>query len=79
MIYKTGIMTSQVKKKNPDEDAIYEMYYDYHERVQYIASHRILAMNRAEKEKVLTVSIDIDTRRFETYIYNGMMRKENPI
>ena len=75
MIYKTGIMTSQVKKKNPDEDAIYEMYYDYHERVQYIASHRILAMNRAEKEKVLTVSIDIDTERFETYIYNGMMRK----
>ena len=59
MIYKTGIITSSVKKKNPDEDGIYEMYYDYNEKVQYIASHRILAMNRAEKEKVL----------------NGVMRK----
>lgn len=75
MIYKTGVMTSHVKKKNPDEDGVYEMYYDYQERVQYIASHRILAMNRAEKEKVLTVSIEIDTERFEAYIYNGMMRK----
>lgn len=75
MIYKTGMITSQVKKKNPDEDGIYEMYYDYSEKVQYIASHRILAINRAEKEKVLTVSIQIDTERFETYIYNGMMKR----
>ena len=57
------------------EDGIYEMYYDYQERVQYIASHRILAINRAEKEKVLTVSIDIDTDRFIQYIYNGVMRR----
>ena len=52
MIYKTGMISSHVKKKNPDqEDGIYEMYYDYQERVQYIASHRILAINRAEKER----------------------------
>ena len=36
-----------------EEDGIYEMYYDYQERVKYIASHRVLAINRAEKEKVL--------------------------
>jgi len=75
MIYKTGMITTTVKKKNPDEDGIYEMYYDYHEKVQYIAPHRILAINRAEKEKVLTVSITIDEERFETYIHNGVMRK----
>lgn len=75
MIYKTGIITSSVKKKNSDEDGIYEMYYDYNEKVQYIASHRILAMNRAEKEKVLNVSITIDEEKFENYIYNGVMRK----
>ena len=75
MIYKTGIITSSVKKKNPEEDGIYEMYYDYNEKVQYIASHRILAMNRAEKEKVLNVSITIDEEKFENYIYNGVMRK----
>lgn len=76
MIYKTGILSSHVKKNNPDEeDGIYEMYYDYQERVKYIASHRVLAINRAEKEKVLTVSIDIDTERFIQYIYNGVMKK----
>lgn len=75
MIYKTGLIKSVVKKKNPDEDHIYEMYYDYSEKVQYIASHRVLAMNRAEKEKVLTVSIIIDEDRFIQYIHNGVMRK----
>lgn len=79
MIYKTGVIRTSVKKKNPDVDGVYEMYYDYHERVQYIASHRVLAINRAEKEKVLTVNIDIDTDRFETYIYNGMMRKRESV
>lgn len=43
MIYKTGILKTAVKKKNPDEEQVYQMYYDYHEKVQYIASHRILA------------------------------------
>lgn len=75
MIYKTGFIQTKVKKKNPDEEGIYEMYYDYQEKVQYIPSHRILAINRAEKEKVLTVNIVIDEERFETYIYNGVMRK----
>ena len=75
MIYKTGLMTTHVKKKNPDEDGVYQMYYEYQEKVQYIASHRILAINRAEKEKVLTVAIEIDQERFMTYIYNGVMRK----
>ena len=76
MIYKTGCIVSKVKKKNPDENGIYEMYYDYSEKVQYIVSHRILAINRAEKEKVLTVSIQIDEDRFEQYIYNGVMRRK---
>jgi uncharacterized protein len=75
MIYKVGIIQSKVKKKNPDEEGIYEMYYDYQERVKYIVPHRILAMNRGEKEKVLTVSIVIDEERFEEYIFNGVMRR----
>lgn len=75
MVYKTAVITTSVKKKNPDEAGIYQMYYDYSERVSTIASHRVLAINRAEKEKVLTVSLTIDEERFVTYIYNGMMRK----
>ncbi|MEG0452503.1 MAG: Tex family protein [Coprobacillus sp.] len=75
MIYKTGVITTSVKKKNPDENKVYEMYYEYNEKVQYVAPHRILAINRAEKEKVLSVSISIDDEKFEDYIFNGVMRK----
>lgn len=75
MIVKTGVIKTAVKKNNSDEEKVYEMYYEYSERIMTLASHRILAINRAEKEKVLTVSIEIDEERFETYIFNGVMRK----
>ena len=75
MIGKTGVIKTAVKKNNPDEEKVYEMYYEYSERVSTLAPHRILAINRAEKEKVLTVNIEIDEERFETYIFNGVMRK----
>lgn len=75
MIVKTGVIKTSVKKNNPDDEKVYEMYYEYSERVSTLASHRILAINRAEKEKVLTVNIEIDEERFETYIFNGVMRK----
>lgn len=79
MIFKTGIIETSVKKKHDDTDGVYQMYYEYSERVKYIASHRILAINRAEKEKVISVHIKIDEERFIEYIYNGMVRrKESP-
>ena len=58
--YKNGIITSKVKKNAVDEGKVYEMYYDYSEPVKWIKPHRILALNRGEKEKVLTVGIDVD-------------------
>ena len=58
--YKNGIILSRIKKNALDENKIYEMYYDYNEPVKWIKPHRILALNRGEKEKVLTVSIDVD-------------------
>ena len=76
MIYKTGSIRTTVKKKNPDEDKIYEMYYEHQERLSHIASHRVLAINRAEKEKVLNVSIEIDQERFIKYIFNGVTRQK---
>ena len=56
-----GMITSKMKKKAQDDEHIYEMYYDYSERIKYIKPHRILAMNRGEKEGVLSIGIDIDT------------------
>ncbi len=45
---------------NTDESTVYEMYYDFSEPVSKLAPHRILALNRAEKEKVLSVKVDLD-------------------
>ena len=59
-VYRNGTISSKIKKGAVDEDKIYEMYYSYSEPVRYVKSHRVLAMNRGEKEKVLNVSIDVD-------------------
>lgn len=58
--YKNGIIVTKLKKDAVDENKVYEMYYDYQEKVREIKPHRILAINRAEKEKVITVSIDVN-------------------
>ena len=50
-----GLITSEAV--NPDEKSLYEMYYDFSEKVKTIPSHRILAINRGEKEKLLKVKI----------------------
>ena len=56
-----GVIVSKMKKKAEDEHGIYEMYYDYSEKVKYIKPHRILAMNRGEKEGILSIGIEVDT------------------
>ena len=58
--YKNGIIVTKLKKDAVDENKVYEMYYDYQEKVREIKPHRVLAINRAEKEKVITVSIDVN-------------------
>ena len=59
-MYRFGILESNVKKNADDPNKIYEMYYDYSEAVSKIKPHRILAVNRGEKENVLTVKISVD-------------------
>lgn len=54
-----GTLTSKIKKGAIDELKTYEMYYDYSEPIKNIKSHRVLALNRGEKEKILTVSINV--------------------
>lgn len=56
-----GNIVSKLKKKVEDEGQIYEMYYDYSERIKYIKPHRVLAMNRGEKEGILSIGIEVDT------------------
>ena len=68
--FQTGVITS--KATAPEAETVYEMYYDFSEGVSKIAPHRVLAMDRGEKEKVLNVSIIPDTEK----IINYLKRKE---
>lgn len=77
IVYKSGIIKTSVKKKHDDENKVYEMYYDYNERVGRIVSHRILAINRAEKEKVITVNVECDKDFLSSYIHRGVTKNRN--
>lgn len=74
--YKNGVITSKLKKGADDENKIYEMYYDYNEPVKWIKPHRILALNRGEKEKILTVSIDVNNDEIIAYIEKKMIKND---
>lgn len=58
-----GCIVTKEKKKHEDEKKIYQIYYDYNERLTSLAPHRIMAIDRAEKEKVISVAIVIDDER----------------
>lgn len=74
--YKNGIIISKLKKNAEDEGKVYEMYYDYNEPVKGIKPHRILALNRGEKEKVLNVSIDVDKDGVLAYLEKKLIKND---
>ena len=74
--YKNGVITSKIKKGANDEKKIYEMYYDYSELVKKIKPHRILAINRGENEKVLTINIDINKDEIISYLKNKIIKND---
>jgi len=74
--YNTGTIVTKVKKNAEDET--YEMYYNLEEKVKYAKNYRIMAINRAEKEKVITVTIDVDKERIFEYLEQKLLKKEGP-
>ena len=67
------------KKKDADDNKLYEMYYDFSERVKFAKEYRILAINRAEREKVITVNIDFDKDKVFNYLKEKVIKKEAPL
>lgn len=63
--------------KNPKTQSVYEMYYDYEEKIEKTAGHRILALNRGESEKILTVKINAPEERIIRYLEKKVLEKEN--
>ncbi len=74
--YHNGILTSKKKKNAIDENATYEMYYDYSEPVKKAKAHRILAVNRGEKEGILNVNIDIDEEEIVSYLEGKLIKNK---
>ena len=70
-----GKIVTKEKKKHSDDKKIYRMYYDYSERISTLASHRIMAIDRGEKEKVVSVSIDFDKEYMGNWAVQRFTRK----
>ncbi|RCW73020.1 Tex family protein [Saliterribacillus persicus] len=60
--------TAKAKEQEKDEKSVFEMYYDYHEPIRQIVAHRVLALNRGEKEKILKVNIEPPTDQVLHYL-----------
>lgn len=75
--YKNGIITCNVKKDNPDTNKVYEMYYNYSERIKDIKPHRVLAINRAGNEKVITVNIDINVDEIYNFLESKLIKNKS--
>ncbi|ADK13353.1 MULTISPECIES: Tex family protein [Clostridium] len=73
-VWENGIIETKGESKEPTP---YEMYYDYREAVKSIPPHRILAINRGEKEKVLSVKISCDMKNIEIYLKNQSLKGNN--
>ncbi len=70
--YKFGLV--EVKAKDNTVESEYEIYYDYKEKISKIAPHRVLAINRGEKEEILQVKITNDDDRMKDYIKKGILK-----
>ncbi|HDZ7918700.1 TPA: RNA-binding transcriptional accessory protein [Staphylococcus aureus] len=76
-MYHQGVLTTSKKKNAEDEKGIFEMYYAYSEPIKRIANHRVLAVNRGEKEKVLSVKFEFDTTAVEDFIARQEINHNN--
>ena len=83
--YRTWIRKTTMKKgkvvstaKDPETESVYEMYYEFEESVEKLAGHRILALNRGEKEKILTVKVEAPEEDILRYLEKKTIVNDNP-
>lgn len=77
--YRKGQISSSAKDEEKDEKNVYEMYYEYEEPVHKIVPHRILALNRGEKEEVIRVSIQPPTEQIVEYLKKEELKRKSTI
>ena len=74
--FRKGMLVSTAKK--PEETSVYEKYYEYEERVEKMPGHRVLAINRGEKEKFLGVKIEAPAEEILGYLQREIITRKNP-
>lgn len=77
--FKAGMIETSVKDKEKDEKNVYEMYYQYEEPVQKIVPHRVLAVNRGEKEDIIRVAVKPNVEAIQTYLIKKWIKNPNSI
>ena len=75
LTFKKGRVTSTAK--DPEAESVYEMYYDFDEPVAKLAGHRILALNRGENEKILTVKVEAPEEEILRYLEKQVITRDN--
>ena len=78
-VFNEGVIICKKKSNANDENKLYEMYYDFSEKVKFAKEYRVLAINRAEREKVISVSIDVDDEKIINYLKERVIKKEGPL
>ena len=73
---KKGTISSVAK--DPEAQSVYEMYYDFEEPVKKLAGHRVLALNRGEKEKFLTIKVAAPEEDIIRYLEKQVITRDNP-
>lgn len=74
-----SIIVCKLKKDAKDEKGVYKKYYDYSEKLKYIEDHRIIAINRASKEKIISFSFEYDKEYLYRYCFRGLSRDRDSI
>ena len=75
--FQNGTLKVAKKKDADDPQSVYEMYYDYEEPIKHIPSHRVLAVNRGEKENVLRVTIAIEEEKIYPFVEKGIVSEQS--
>ena len=76
-LWNNGLITSKMKKNAIDEKKTYDMYYTFQDRIKYIKHYRVLALNRGEKEGILSVSLEYEKEQIENYLAKKIIKNPN--
>ena len=75
-LYNNSFLISKLKKNSNDSNKVYEMYYDFREKVKYLKPYRTLAINRGEKENILSVKLDYNLEEIIAFLEKKLIKNK---